>query len=181
MEIIDIIKKRQSVRKYSDKPVEKEKINKCIEAALLAPSASNAQPWKYIIVDDEKIKNQVAEACFSKLMSFNKFAVEAPVLVVVVMESANFKSNFGQVVKNIEYPLMDIGISADHFCLQATALGVDSCMLGWFNEKKIQKILEIPKKKHVYLVITLGYAPEDYKQREKIRKNTVDTVSYNKY
>jgi nitroreductase len=181
MKLIDIIKKRQSVRKYSDKSVEKEKIEKCIEAALLAPSACNAQPWKYIVVDEAKIKNQVAEACFSKVMSFNKFAVEAPVLVVVVMESVNFKSKFGQVVKNIDYPLMDIGISVDHFCLQATELGVDSCMLGWFNEKKIQKILEIPKKKHVYLVISLGYAPDDYKQREKIRKSTEMTVSYNKY
>jgi nitroreductase len=178
---LELVQKRQSVRKYSEKTVEKEKIETCLQAAMLAPSACNAQPWKYIVVDKPEIKDKVAKACYSSIMSFNKFVEQAPILVVIVMEKANFTSTMGQVIKGIDYPLMDIGISAEHFCLQATELGLGTCLLGWFQAKKIKEVLQIPKKKKIALVISLGYAPEDYKQREKIRKPMEETHANNKY
>ena len=178
---LELVQKRQSVRKYSDKAVEKEKIETCLQAAMLAPSACNAQPWKYIVVDNPEIKDKVAKACYSSIMSFNKFVEQAPILVVIVMEKANFTSTMGQVIKGIDYPLMDIGISAEHFCLQATELGLGTCLLGWFQAKKIKEVLQIPKKKKIALVISVGYAPEDYKQRENTRNPMEEMHANNKY
>src|SRR5665811_984122 len=166
----ELIKLRQSVRKYQDKQVEREKIQQLIEAVHLAPSACNSQPWKLIIVDEPVLKNEVAKATFSKTIAFNKFATQAPVIVVLVIEKAKLIIQIGGSLKNQEYPQYDIGIAADHFCLQAAALGLGTCMIGWFDEKKIQELLHIPKKRKVGLVITLGYAPGDYKMRTKIRK-----------
>ncbi len=181
MEFSELIKIRQSVRIYSDKAVEKEKIEKCLEAARIAPSASNSQPWKYIVVNDEELKNKVAKATFDKIVSFNKFAVQAPVIIVIVMERPKLITQIGVALKKRDFPLIDIGISAEHFCLEATELGLGTCMLGWFNQKKIKTLLNIPMEKTLGLVITLGYPPEDYTLREKIRKDKSEVVGYNKY
>lgn len=177
----ELINQRQSVRKYQEKPVEHEKIEKIIEAVHVAPSACNSQPWKLIIVDDPELKNEVARATFSKTISFNKFAIQAPVVAVLVIEKAKLIAQIGGSIKNMEYPNIDIGIAAEHFCLQATELGLGTCMLGWFDEKKIQQLLHIPKKRKIGLVITLGYPPEDYKQRLKIRKPLEQICGFNSY
>src|SRR5690606_30741590 len=169
MDFSELIKQRQSVRKYQSIPVEREKIEKLIDAVHLAPSACNSQPWKLIVVDEPGLKNEVAKATFSKTISFNKFAVEAPVIAVLVMKKAKLIAQIGGLVKNQEYIQYDIGIAAAHFCLQAADLGLGTCIIGWFDEKKIQQLLHIPKKRKVGLLITLGYPPEDYKKRKKIR------------
>jgi nitroreductase len=179
-ELMKLIEQRQSVRSYSDKPVEREKLLRCIEAARLAPSASNAQPWKYIIIDDPTLKNQVAELAADPITSINRFAVQAPVVVAVVRERANFMSYIGQTLKNKEFPLIDIGISTIQFCLQATAEGLGTCMLGWFQEKKISKLLNIPGNKRLELLITIGYAANDTIRR-KVRKETSEVLSFNRY
>jgi len=181
MDFQELLQKRQSVRKYRDKPVEKEKIEKLIEAVHIAPSACNSQPWKLIIVDNPELKNKVAKATFSKAISFNKFAVEAPVIAVLVIEKAKPIAQIGGLIKNQEYPEYDIGIAAAHFCLQAAELGLGTCMIGWFNEKQIQKLLNIPRKRKIGLVITLGYPPEDYKQRKKNRKPLDEICGFNAY
>jgi nitroreductase len=176
-----LIHQRQSVRKYRDKPVENEKIEKLINAVQLAPSACNSQPWKLIIVDEQELKNKVAKATFNKAISFNNFAVEAPLIAVLVIEKAKPIAQIGGLIKNQEYPEYDIGIAAAHFCLQAAELGLGTCMIGWFNEKKIQKLLNIPKNRKIGLVITLGYQPEDYKVRKKIRKPVDEICGFNSY
>ena len=96
------------------------------------------------------------------------------------MEPANFTSNFGSVVKDKDLPLIDIGIAAAHMCLQATAEGLGTCILGWFNERSVRKLLDIPRRKRVILIITLGYPASD-EIREKKRKLTEEIVSLNKY
>lgn len=181
MKFQELINQRQSVRKYMDKTVEKEKIEKLIEAVHIAPSACNSQPWKLIIVDEPELKNKVALATFSKTVSFNRFAEEAPVIAVLVIEKAKIIARIGGSIKNQEYPMYDIGIAAAHFCLQATELGLGTCMIGWFDEKKIKELLKIPAKRKVGLVITLGYQPEDYKLRKKIRKPINEICSFNRY
>ena len=132
------MRSRRSIRFFKDKPVEKEKIQKIVEAVHVAPSACNSQPWKLIIVDKPELKNEVAKATFSKTVSFNKFALEAPVIAVLVIEKAKLIAQIGGSIKNQEYPQYDIGIAAEHFCLQAADLGLGTCMIGWFDEKKIQ-------------------------------------------
>jgi len=177
----ELINHRQSVRKYKDKSVEREKIEKMIEAVHMAPSACNSQPWRIIVVDEPELKNEVAKATFSKTIAFNKFAVEAPVIAVLVIEKAKLIAQIGGSIKNMEYPKIDIGIAASHFCLQAAELGLGTCMIGWFDEKKIQQLLKIPEKRKVGLVITLGYPPDDYKQRQKIRKPVDEICGFNSY
>lgn len=177
----ELINQRQSVRKYKEKPVEREKIEKLVEAIHIAPSACNSQPWKIIIVDEPELKNQVAKATFSNTVSFNRFALEAPVIAVLVIEKAKLIAQIGGSIKNQEYPMYDIGIAAAHFCLQATEVGLGTCMIGWFDERKIQKLLNIPEKRKIGLVITLGYPPEDYKMRKKIRKPLEEICGFNIY
>lgn len=181
MNFQELIIQRQSVRKYQDKPVEKEKIEELIKAVHVAPSACNSQPWKLVIVDEPELKNEVAKATFNKAISFNKFAVEAPVIAVLVIEKAKPVAQIGGFIKNQEYPEYDIGIAAAHFCLQATELGLGTCMIGWFNEKKIQQLLNIPKKRKIGILISLGYPPEDYKLRKKIRKPVEKICGFNSY
>lgn len=178
-EILDLIKSRQSDRKYSNKPVEQEKLDRIIEAGRMAPSACNAQPWKFIIVTDPDLVADVAKAASAPLLGMNTFVVQAPVQIVIVREKPNLTSKIGASIKDKDYSLIDIGIASENICLQAKAEGIGSCMLGWFDEPLVKKLLGVPKTKRVELIITLGYSLSD--QREKRRKPAEETVSYNKY
>jgi nitroreductase len=177
----ELITKRQSVRKYSNQAVEKEKLVQCLEAMRLAPSASNAQPWRFVVLDEKEIREKVAKETVGPLGSFNKFVADAPVILVMVLEKQGVLTEMGGRLKQKDYPLIDIGIAAEHFCLQATELGLGTCMLGWFNEQKIKEMLQIPAQKSIGLIITLGYAPEGYLLRKKIRKTQNEIVRFNRY
>jgi nitroreductase len=181
MSLNKLILSRQSVRRYAEIPVEPEKLSQCLEAARLAPSASNSQPWKFIVVDQEPLRTDVSKATFSDIKLINKFTVQAPVIVVIVMEKAKLITRLAMMVKKKEWPLIDIGIAAEHFCLQAAELGLGTCMIGWFEEDKIKKLLQIPPDKSIGLLISVGYAVEGYPQRLKIRKTMQEIVRYNKY
>ncbi|PKP53540.1 MAG: NAD(P)H nitroreductase [Bacteroidetes bacterium HGW-Bacteroidetes-1] len=176
-----LIQQRQSVRKYSAKPVEKEKLMKCIEAARLAPSASNAQPWTFIVVDDTQLLSLIAKETRGPLGTFNNFVASVPVLLVMVLEKPTLLSEMGGRLKKKEYPLIDIGIAAEHFCLQAAELGLGTCMIGWFNEKDILSLLKIPDDKTIGLIVSLGYAPDGYPLRKKARKSLVSILRWNAY
>jgi nitroreductase len=177
--MLELIASRQSDRKYSEKPVEKEKLDRIIEAGRIAPSACNAQPWKFIVVTDPELLQKTAEAASAKLLGMNSFVGQAPVQIIIVREKPNFSSKVGATIKNKDYSLIDIGIATENICLQAEAEGIGSCIIGWFDEKALQKLLGIPSSKRVELMITLGYSLSD--KREKRRKPADETVSYNKY
>jgi nitroreductase len=177
--MLELIKKRQSDRRYNDKPVEKEKLDRILEAGRLAPSACNAQPWKFIIVTDPVLIKKLAEAASARLLGMNTFVAQAPLLIVVVKVRPNFSSKVGGTIKNKDYSLIDIGIASENICLQARAENIGSCMIGWFDEPLVRKILSIPASKRVELIITLGYSTSE--QREKRRKPAEEVVSYNKY
>ncbi len=181
MNFIELVQKRQSVRKYSNKPVPIKLIHNCIEAARLAPSASNSQPWHFIIIDEPELKNIIAECTVTKGIPINKFAFESPVIVAIVVKQPKTITKIAGWLKKHDFPWIDLGIAAEHFCLQATELGLGTCMIGWFDEKKVKKILKIPFFERVGLLITLGYPSEDYPLRKKIRKNFNQIVSYNYY
>ena len=180
-QFLEILVQRQSERGYSDKAVEPEKLSRCLEAARMAPSACNSQPWKFIVVDDPQLKDQVAGYTTSgPLVPMNHFTRQAPLLVVIVRESPNLTSRIGTMLKDKPYTLMDIGIVALQFCLQATAEGLGTCIMGWFNEKKVKKLLHIPKSKRAELIITLGY-PSSPILRPKVRKTLDEMCCYNRY
>jgi len=181
MKFIDLVSKRQSDREYLDKDVDKELVNQCLEAARLAPSASNSQPWTFVVIDEPELKNKVAAKTIGPLKSFNKFTPQSAVVVAIVLEKPKVITEAGGRIKNKEYPLIDIGIAAENFCLQAAELGLGTCMIGWFDERAIKKLIHVPKDKSIPLLITLGYTPESYKTRKKIRKDFKRVVRYNSY
>ncbi len=178
MNFLDLARKRQSDRGYSDRPVSREQIERCLEAARLAPSACNSQPWFFVVVDDPTLLLQVAERLQDMVM--NRFATSAPVLVAVVAEPQGLVPQLAGRLKDKPYHLMDIGMAVENLCLQATDEGLGSCILGWFDEKGVKRLLGIPKSKRVPLVITLGY-PQEPAPRVKVRKTQEDIRSYNGY
>jgi nitroreductase len=109
----------------------------------------------------------------------NSFVGQAQSIIVVVREKPNLSSKVGATIKNKDYSLIDIGIATENICIQAKAEGIGSCIIGWFDESEIRRLLSIPKSKRVELLITLGYSLSD--QREKRRKPAEEVVSYNKY
>ncbi|NOX87331.1 MAG: NAD(P)H nitroreductase [Chlorobi bacterium] len=181
MKFMELVMKRQSDRSYINKPVEKEKLEQCLEAARMAPSASNSQPWTFVVVNDPVLVKKVAHKTYGPLKSFNKFVPQAPVIVAIVMEPPKLITEVGGRIKKKEYPLIDVGIAAEHFCLQATELGLGTCMLGWFDEKSVKELIRVPENKNIPLLIAVGYTPDDYKKRKKIRKDFSKVVRYNYY
>jgi nitroreductase len=181
MDFSELILLRQSVRRYEDRGVEKEKLMQCLDAARLAPSASNSQPWSFIVVDEPELRRKVAHATFSTIVGFNRFVLHAPVILVIVQETPRIVTQIGIRLKHKEWPLIDIGITAEHFCLQAAELGLGTCMLGWFDEKKVKALLSIPAEMNVGLLITLGYPAPDYTLRKKKRKEMAAVCWFNRY
>lgn len=180
MHFFDLVNNRESVRNYLDIEVEKEKIHKIIEGARVAPSACNAQPWKFVIVDNKDIVEDLRRSIYDPLIGMNKFALTAPVFIVVVGEKRNLTSKVGELIKKKDFTSIDIGIACEHICLGAAELGLGTCMIGWFKEKSIKELLEIPKNKEVHLIISLGYQ-QNKEPRKKVRKGLEQIVSYNKY
>ena len=179
-DFLELVRHRYSVRAYSDKPVEPEKIERCIEAARLAPSACNSQPWTFVVVNDPGKKNDLADTTSNKLIPLNHFTKKAPVMIVIVLEKPKLTSELGSLIKDRELPLIDIGIAAEHICLQAVSEGLGTCMLGWFNEKRVKKILKIPASKRIGLMITIGYPAND-KRKNRPRKGTEEILRFNSY
>jgi nitroreductase len=177
--MLEIITSRQSDRRYSDKPIDQEKLDRITEAARMAPSACNGQPWKFVVITDSVLIGKIAEACSEKLVKMNTFVDQAPALIIVIRERSNITSKVGATIKAKDYSLIDIGIASENICLQARAEGIGSCMIGWFDENRVRKILSIPRSKRVELIITLGYSPSE--QRTKKRKPAREVISYNKY
>lgn len=172
----ELAKIRQSDRKYKDQAVEKEKIIQCLDTARISPSANNSQPWKFVVVDDFEKKEQIAECSIG--LGMNKFTHQCPVIIAVVLEKQNFMSTIGSMIKNKDYSLFDVGIAVNQFCLQAADLGLGTCIMGWFDEKKIKKILGVGNRR-IPLLISLGYP--DAPTREKVRKPLEVMSSWNKY
>ena len=157
--------------------MEREKAERIVEAARLAPSACNSQPWHFIVVDEPEKCRETAAALAS--MGMNKFAAQAPCFIVMVQESPNFTARLGGWIKNKHFPLIDCGIAASYITLAATAEGLGSCIMGWFDEKRLKRLLSIPTSKRVLLVVALGYSVQQH--REKSRRPLGEVASFNGY
>lgn len=177
-DFLALVKARQSDRAYDlSRPVETEKLERILEAARLAPSACNAQPWHFTVVTDPELAHRVGKATAG--LGMNKFAKGAPVHILITEESANITSFLGRKIKDKYFPLIDIGIAAAHISLAAEAEGLGSCILGWFDEKALKAMVGIPEGKRLLLDITIGYPIKS--KRPKSRKRTDKIISYNKY
>ena len=166
MDFLTIAKTRQSCRSYDEnRPVEEEKLQAVLEAVRLAPSACNGQPYHLTVCRGETAK---AVAAATTGVGLNKFAKQAPILIVISEESYVKSAALGARLKGNDYRSLDIGIAAAYLTAEVAAQGLGSCILGWFDDEKIRKLCDL--KNPVRLVITLGYAAEGEKLREKKRK-----------
>ncbi|MBA7467470.1 putative NAD(P)H nitroreductase [subsurface metagenome] len=181
MVLLDLLKHRKSVREFLDRPVEREKIMTCLEAARLAPSACNSQPWKFIVVDDEPLKNKLCDAAFNSVYSMNAFCKTAPVMVAVISEKSKFVARIGGMFRGTKYYLIDIGIAVEHFVLQAEDLGLGTCWVGWFNEKAVKSILNVPQNKKIDILIAVGYYDREKLGSEHGREPIQKIASFNSY
>ena len=172
MNFTEIAENRQSCRKYdTTKPVEKEKLDSVLASARLSPSACNGQPYQITVCKGETAK-KVAKA--TQGMGMNKFATDAPVLIVLSEKPYVKTAAFGAKVKNNDYRSIDIGILSAYITAEATAQGLSTCILGWLDDKEIREICGLDGA--VRLVITLGYAEQDDKLRVKKRKDLTELV-----
>jgi len=161
MKFEDVILARKSVRKYVDRPVEKEKIAKCLEAARLAPSWENKQCWRFIVVRDKGVIAKLAKG-------FNFWAKSAPVFIVACGDPRRSGTSHGQ-----DYYLVDVAIAMEHLVLEAANLGLGTCWLGFFDEKEIKTLLGIPKGIRVVALTPLGYPHPSEGVWEKVVKMAV--------
>ncbi|NLC48851.1 MAG: nitroreductase [Bacteroidales bacterium] len=180
MDFLELVSSRQSVRAFDpERPVEREKLDRIIEVARLAPSACNAQPWSFVLVDDPEIKNKVADATSSRVLGMNHFTKQAPVHLLLVEEKVNISSGIGGWVKKKDFAQMDLGIVAAHIVLAAQAEGLGTCIVGWFDEDKVKELLNIPASNRVWLSIVIGYGTQPL--RKKSRKPIEKIFSHNSY
>ena len=175
MNFTELAMNRQSCRSYdATRPVEEEKLRAILESARLAPSACNGQPYHITVCRGEAAK-AVAKLTVG-MGGMNKFAAQAPVMLVVSEMPYVATAAFGAKHKNNDYRSMDIGLMAAHLCFEATAQGLGTCILGWFDDEKVREICDL--KHPVRLIITLGYPSENDKLRVKKRKALDELVSF---
>ena len=173
MNFLKIARARQSCRSYEEaKPVEQEKLDAILDAARLAPSACNGQPYHLTVCKGEAAK-AVAKACQGQGM--NKFATQAPVAIVISEMPYCRAAGVGAKLKHNDYRSIDIGIVTAYLTAEATAQGLSTCILGWLDDGKIRSICALEGA--VRLVVTLGYAKEGDKLREKKRKELAELVT----
>lgn len=165
MNFMEIAQTRQSCRSYDEsRPVEPEKLRAIMEATRLAPSACNGQPYHFTVCRGALAK-EVAKATMG--MGMNKFAAQAPVLIVVSEKPYVKSAAVGAKVKKNDYRSMDIGIAVAYLTAEATAQGLSTCILGWLDDEKLRTLCGLDNP--VRLVVTLGYAAEGDKLRNKKR------------
>jgi len=169
MDIKEVIQKRYSCRSYKDTPVPEEKLNGILEAARLAPSASNRQPYKFIIVKAKEKREKLAEAAAGQ-----SFIAQAPIIIAGV-------SLEPERTMSCEVPAyaVDVAIAMEHMALQAFAEGLGTCWIGAFSQEEAKKILEIPEEYKIVALMPLGYPADS--PGPKDRKNLDELVSYEKY
>ena len=167
MNVIDAIKTRKSVRQYLDKPIEDEKLATLLEAGRLSPSASNRQEWRFVVVRNPIMMKQLAEAA-----NRQTFVGEAPAVIVACAKTDGHIMKCGQSC----YPI-DVAIALDHITLTAVELGLGTCWIGAFDEKRVKEILGIPDKIRVVALMPIGY-PTDPSIKDKNRLPFDTIVKY---
>lgn len=166
-QFLDLAKVRESCRDYDpEREVEIEKLEACLESMKLSPSACNAQPYFYYIVHGDDAKNI---SKYFQVGTMNSFVKDVNAFAIVTEENYNLSAKIGSSIKNQDYKSIDIGISAAYFTAEATSLGLSTCIIGWFDEEKLQKYLKT--KSRIRLIIAIGYAKDD-NLREKKRKSS---------
>jgi nitroreductase len=174
MDFFDLIRARESCRNFDERPVEREKLIQCLEAARIAPSACNSQPWSFVVVEGE-LARKLAPCVQGGGM--NRFTDKAPAFIVVLQEHATLSSRL-KGTDDQTFASLDVGLATAHLVLAATDQGLSTCILGWLNEKMISDLLGISSGQRVKLVVAVGYAAADTVLRTKKRRELDDIVRW---
>jgi nitroreductase len=156
----EILDARHSVRAYDQRPVREEDLRALLEAARVAPSACNSQTWRFIAVTDRSFISRIAQEGMRPVIR-NAWLSSAPLLIVGCAQLDILANRVGSSVTGIEYYQIDLGIAMEHMVLKATERGLGTCWIGWFNEKKIKEILDIPRKVKVLALLSVGYSRDE--------------------
>ena len=175
---IDIVRSRRSIRRFLPRPVEREKITACLEAARLAPSSHNSQPSRFVVVDDPALKETLCREAFTGIYKVSRFAVQAPVIIVVMAVKNVVTHRLGRRIQGVSFHLIDIGIAGEHLVLQAEELGLSTCWMGWFNRRRVRRVLKPPRKFKVVALVPIGYAASR-PPRETVRKPLAEIAWWN--
>jgi len=169
MDFLDLVKCRYSVRAYEDRPVEPDKLERVLEAARLAPSGSNRQPWKFVVVRDAATRHKLIAACCDQ-----DFVGQAPVVIAGV-------GLMPDRVMRCDVPgdPVDLSIALEHIALAATAEGLGTCWIGAFVQDKVRAVLGIPATAKVIEVMALGYPADQL--GPKNRKALGEIICYDRW
>ena len=159
MPVRDAIVRRVSCRAYQPTPVPQDHLIQLLEAARLAPSACNQQPWRFAVVRDLDLRRRIVEESFLPGIKMN-WAIDAPVHVVIGMERSFMTHRVAASVSGVDYPWVDIGIAGEHLVLAATELGLGTCWIGWIRRRVLGRIVGWPASIKPVVVITVGYASD---------------------
>ena len=172
-EFLDVVRWRNSCRSYdASKQVSDEAINNCLIAANNAPSACNRQPWRWVIVKDEKTRQELYNRGILPGLTM-KWIQDAPVIAVLCAKSDTIVHWFAPILSKVPYYLVDNGIAGEHFVLAAAAQGLGTCWIGWINPKGIKSVLGIPSTIQPIAMITLGYPNEKREPAPKLPQNEI--------
>ncbi len=171
MNVLKVIKERRSVRRYKPDPIPDEVLIRVLDAARFSPSGKNLQPWKFILVRDDKVKKRLAEASAGQ-----SFIARAPIVVAACGFPNDCYSRMGNYMKS--WPI-DVAIAVEHLILQAQEEGLGTCWIGAFEEKEVKRILQVPEDVKVLALTPLGYPDEI--PRSRGRKNLEEIVVYDSF
>lgn len=173
MDFYEVIRTRRSIRSYKPDPIPDEVLMRVLDAARIAPSGSNRQPWKFIIVKDDDVKRKVAQACHNQM-----FIAEAPVVIVAC--GYNIHWNRGGYMGDLSM-LIDVSIAFTHLILAARAEGLGTCWIGAFDNEEVKKILGIPEDVNVVAITPLGYPKDEEFGEPGFRKPLSEITSIDKF
>lgn len=172
-EFYDVVEKRRSIKKYSDRPVENEKLYRVLELSTLIPSWSCKHCWRFLIIDDREIITQVSR-CINETNPARNALLQAPAVVVICGDPESTEE-----IDEKEYYMADCGIAMGFFMLSACNEGLSTCWIGLFDEDKLKKLLDIPEIIRVVAISPLGYGAEQ--PGERVKKSIKDIAFHNKW
>lgn len=181
MNVMELIQTRQSCRSYQDKPVSREDLIQMVEAGRLSPSACNAQPWKFLIIDEPDAKAKLCDALVVEGGATGcAWREKAPAFIAVVEQPANVMP----VVKDYyhdsqRFAQSDLGMAVMSMCYEAVQLGLSTCILGLNDQKKMEQHFGIPEGRTVRMILAVGYSAENAEPRAKVRKPLEEVCSFN--
>ncbi|MCP4177438.1 MAG: NAD(P)H nitroreductase [bacterium] len=171
-DFINLVNQRYSCRSYLEKDIPDNIIENCLEAARLAPSACNKQPWKFLVVKDPGLRKNICDNGLLPGIPM-PWLRKSPVIIVICAETSFMTHKIAPLLSKTQYYPIDIGIAGEHLVLAAQSYNLGTCWIGWFKEKQIKKILSIPRNIKVLSLLSIGYQDRERSQPDK---KTLDQI-----